>query len=442
MNTLLGELGRNLKFCELIKNIENKKDSISISGLSDVGKTQIASAINQFTNKPICLITYNEIQAQNLVKDLQYFLDNVVFLPKKEIVTYDYIAESKELPYERIEVLNKIYENKNIILVTTIEAIMQKIVSRNTLYNNIIKIKIGDEVDQEKLKQNLVDLGYTRTDLIEGRGQFSIRGGIVDISISSNTGVRIEFWGDEVDSIRYFNIMTQRSIENIKKVLIYPTHEYVLENDIDTVCAKIEKLINDKNEEIIREDIELIKAGNYISKIDKYFNCFYSNSETILDYLDDNYIITLDEENKIIQRTENIEKDIRNIISVLIEKKKFIPEAFNNVLNYPEIDTKLQTKQLIYIEKQDISLKKQVEKYNFNYREVNYFKSEISRLFEELQKAQVEKKIIYVLTSTKEKAKKLVELLNNENILNRYEEKLNQTIVAKNTESIVVVTVR
>ena len=441
MNTILGELGKNSKFCELVKNIENKKGPISISGLSDVGKAQIISAINGFSKKKICLITYNEIQAKNLVNNLKYFLDKVTFLPKKEIVTYDYIAESKELPYERIEALNTIYENKNNILVTTIEAVMQKIIEKDTLYKNIIKLKIGDEVNQEELKQKLVNLGYSRTELIEGRGQFSIRGDIVDISTNKDIGIRIEFWGDEVDSIRYFNIVTQRSTENLEKVSVYPANEYVLEKSLEEVCSSIEKLETNKNKENIEQDIELIKSGNYISKIDKYFNCFYSNSATVLEYLKNDNIVFLDEENKIMQRALNIEKDIENIKKSLLEKEKIIPQALDNFLSYSKIDEKLSNKKLVYIEKQDITVKKQVEKYNFEYREVNYFKSEISNLFENLRKAQVEKKHIYVLTATKEKAKKLVELLNKEEILNRYEETLNQTIIAKNTENIVVVTV-
>ncbi len=441
MNTILGELGKNSKFCELVKNIEDKKGPISISGLSDVGKTQIISAINGFTKKKVCLITYNEIQAKNLVNDLKYFSDKVTFLPKKEIVTYDYIAESKELPYERIEALNTIYENKNNILVTTIEAVMQKIIKKDTLYKNIIKLKIGDEFNQEELKQKLVNLGYSRTELIEGRGQFSIRGDIVDISTNKDIGIRIEFWGDEVDSIRYFNIVTQRSIENLEKVSVYPANEYVLEKSLEEVCSIIEKQKTEKNRENIEQDIELIKSGNYISKIDKYFNCFYSDSETVLEYLKDEYVIFLDEENKIIQRASNIEKDIENVKKLLFDKEKIIPQVIDNFLNYFQVDEILLKKELVYIEKQDITIKKQVEKYNFEYREVNYFKSEISNLFENLREAQVEKKHIYVLTATKEKAKKLVELLNNEEILNRYEETLNQTIIARNTESIVVVTV-
>ena len=109
MNTILGELGKSPKFVDLVKNIENKKSPITISGLIDVGVAQQIAAINTFSKRPACIITYNEIQAKNIINNLRYFSNNVMHLPKKEIVTYDYIAESKDLGYERIDTLNKIY---------------------------------------------------------------------------------------------------------------------------------------------------------------------------------------------------------------------------------------------------------------------------------------------------------------------------------------------
>ena len=232
MNQILGELGKSQKFKELLNQIENKQSPIAISGLNDVGAVQIETAINQFGKKPICIITYNEIQAKKIYENVKYFTENVVLFPKKEIVTYDYIAESKDLPYRRIETLNEIQSKRNLIVVTTIEAIMQKLPAKDKLYKNKLKFKIGDSFNLDKLKQKLVELGYTRCELIEGRGQFSIRGGIVDISISYKTGIRIEFWGDEIDSIRDFNISTQRSINTKENVIIYPAHEYVLEKGI------------------------------------------------------------------------------------------------------------------------------------------------------------------------------------------------------------------
>ena len=91
MNTIIGELGRSEKFIDLLKNIENKQSPVAISGLTDVGMLQNIEAIHEFGKKPICIITYNEIQARKLYEDLQYFNENVVLFPKKEIVTYDYI---------------------------------------------------------------------------------------------------------------------------------------------------------------------------------------------------------------------------------------------------------------------------------------------------------------------------------------------------------------
>lgn len=442
MNTILGELGKSKKFIDLLKQIENKTSPIAISGLTDVGMIQIGTAIHEFGKKPICMVTYNEIQAKKLYQDIQYFTDNVVLFPKKEIVTYDYIAESKELPYQRIEAFNQIKSRKNLIVVTTIEAITQKLPKKEMLYANELNFKIGETYSLDEIKQKLIQLGYVRYDLIEGRGQFSIRGGIVDIATNERTGVRIEFWGDEIDSIRNFSITSQRSVDTLEKATIYPAHEYILENSIEKICQKIKETVsNQKQKEIIEEDIEQIKTGNYISKIDKYFNCFYEKQETLLDYLSTHYCIFLEEIGKIKQRATNLAIDNNNLTKVLLEKEKIIPDAITNLVTYEEIEEKLQNRQIVYIEKQDRENKLANEKYKFAYREVNYYKSELDNLIEDLQKAIQEKKKIYMLVSTKEKAKKLQTLLNEKNIINKIEEKLNQTIIVKANQSIVTITI-
>ena len=442
MNKIIGELGKSNKFVDLSNQIENKKSPISISGLTDVGMVELLSAINQYNKKPILLITYNEIQAKQILEIIENFeKEKAVLFPKKEIVTYDFVAESKDLPYERIETLNKIKDKKNLIVVTTIEALMQKLPPKEILFKNILEFKVGDIYNLEELKKTLVNLGYSRCEFIEGRGQFSVRGGIVDISINENLGVRIEFWGDEVDSIRNFNITSQRSINTLDKIKIYPAHEFVLDNSIEEICKKItKKLTEEKQEEILEQDIEQIKAGNYISKIDKYFNEFYDKQSTLLEYLNDNYLIILDEISKIEARQRNISQDNSNLIKNLIEKEKIVPEALKNITSI-DLNQLENEKSVIYFEKQDIVTNRQAEKYTFNYRQINYYKSEIENLFEDIKRWNKEQKSIYVMVSTKEKAKKLKEILEKKEIACTIDEKLDKTIIVKSTEKIVTITI-
>ena len=444
MNTIIGELGKSEKFVDIVKEIEDKKSPIDISGLTDVGMIQILLGINEYAKKPIALITYNEIQAKQIVDNLKAFTDKVIFFPKKEIVTYDYIAESKNLPYERIDALNKIKEKRIPIIVTTIESLMQKLPSKETLYKNTINLKIGEVYSLEKIKQKLVSLGYVRCDLIEGRGQFSVRGGILDVSLDDKIGVRIEFWGDEVDSIRNFAIVSQRSINTLDKVEIYPAHEYILESKIEDICKKIRKNItDDKQEEIIEEDIEQIKAGNYISKIDKYFDCFYDKQDTLIDYLKENYVIAVDDESKVNQRAINILQDINNLSRTLLEKEKIVPQALNGMLTYDVLDEKLEksNKTILYLNKQDSVTKRQAEKYRFEYREINYYKSEIENLFEDLKKLLKDNKNVYILVDNKEKTKKLRDILEKQEIPSKIEEKLDKTIIVKSKEKIVTISI-
>ena len=444
MNTILGELGKSNKFVELIKNIEEKQSPIGISGLSNVGMLEIVASINEYAKKPVAIITYNEIQAKWIIENLQFFTDKAIYFPKKDIVTYDYVAESKDLPYARIEALNKLNSKRNYIFVTTIEAAMQKLPAKELLYKNILKFKVGEVHSLDKIKQDLVNLGYTRCDLIEGRGQFSLRGGILDISINDAIGVRIEFWGDEIDSIRNFNIVSQRSINALEKVEIEPAHEYILEKPIEEICKKVRKTIaNDLQEDIIEQDIEQIKAGNYISKIDKYFDCFYDKQQTVIDYLNKNSIITFDEIRKIEQRAQNVIKDNDNLIKNLIEKGKVVPQAISNIQPFSRIEELVEEsrKVTLYIEKQDNKVDRQAQNYNFSYRAINYFKSEIETLFTDIRKAQEQGKNIYVVVATKEKAKKLKEILEKENIICKIEEKLDKTIIVKSQEKIITIAI-
>ena len=462
-NEIIQSLQELDKFKELAEQINCKKTPINISGLVFVGKSHIISSLKEEIKRPICVITYNELQAKNMVKDLRYFTDKVEYFGKREIASYDYVSESKDLPFARIDVLNKL-KNKDVnIVVTTIEAIMQSMIPEKVLYKNILKFTVGNMFEStgfsgkknlNNLKKLLLLMGYERNDLVEARGQFSIRGGIVDIGLTEKTGIRIEFWGDEVDSIRYFGLASQRTTEMTDKITIYPAHEYILNYERDkskeveilpeyskivsNICKNIEEkyileknkkmsssienataisdakdaniYINEKSKEKVEVDIEAITNGEYISKIDKYFNEFYENVGTFLEYLPKNILLCIDENTKITQRAENILIENNNLIKSLVEKERFIPEGILNVSDF-----NIENWNNIYSEKQTIYLEennsKTENKFEFNYRQINVYKSELEILKDDIKKWQKEHKNIIILAGGKEGAEKAKELV-------------------------------
>ena len=429
MNTIIAKLQELPKFKQYIQEIKEKNSPITVSGLSDVGKIQFEYSTKQSLNRPICIVTYNEIEARKIIKDLRYFtneFEEVLYFPKREIASYDYIAESKDLPYERIDVLNKIQKGKAEIVVTTVEALMQKMIPKSSLYKNCLEFKVGKRYSLEDVKQNLILLGYERNDLIEGKGQFSVRGDIIDVALTETKGVRVELWGDEVDSIRNFSISSQRSSEMIDKIEIMPAHEFILEDELKNIISKIQKdskycneikakgEYKNKIEENINKDIELIESGDYISKIDKYFNSFYDKTEIFLEYLENDFVILYDELSKIKQREDNILIENKNLIKALVEKEKYVPQS---ILNIEPIDYVNEDKQVVYLEKQDLGGKNISNiKYNFNYRDVKYYKSEIEILIGDLIKALNDKKEIVVLAGNKEETDKFIKLLQEKEI--------------------------
>ena len=414
MNFLIKTLEENKKFQELTKQI-SKTGPIAISGLVDVEKLHVLAGIFNETKRPMVLVTYNEIQARKLYQDLKKLIKQTYFFPKKEITSYDYVAQSKEIEYKRIDVLNKMYlakkQKEPIIIVTTIEAVMQKMVAKDTLYQNVIDFEVGKTYLLDGIKEKLVGLGYERSDLIENKGQFSIRGGIVDVGLSEKIGVRIEFWGDEVDSIRFFQISSQRSTEMLKEITIFPAHELIVQDLSEAV-----KNIQEKYPEEI-EDIELIKNGDYISKINKYFNEFYENQASFLDYMSDEYLLLLDEKSKINQRKTNIIEDNNKLIASLVEKEKFVPEAIENISKF---EYNFEEKQIIYLEQNDSI--KNIQKYYFETREINFYNLQLDLLLADIVTYQKNKKKVVLLAGNEISAKKLCDILKENQINYKHEQ--------------------
>lgn len=408
MNDIVKILPNFKKFNDYISNVKDNTSPIMLSGLTDSGKVHFAYSTYFYAEKPICIITYNELQAKKIIRNLEYFENNINYFPKKEILAYDYLAESKDITYSRIACLNEIHKKQAKIIVTTIEAVSQKIIPEDVLYKNILKLKIGDVINLEEIKQKLVLLGYERQDVVENKSEFSVRGGIIDVAISEKQGIRIELWGDEIDSIRTFDINTQRSLEKRENIKIYPAHEFLLDKPLEEVAKDIQD----------QRDKEEVLEGNFTNKIDKYWNKFYNDPDnTFIDYIKDNYIIFIDEVSKIKARSENVIKDTKLLMQNLVEKKRYIPELLEKIEDYIEFLDRIKSIQTIYLENKDIgfvdkqSMHAKRNGYSFSYREVNFFRSSMDLLFKEVQEGLGQGTTIAILCGNQNNIKRTKDLL-------------------------------
>lgn len=408
MNDIVKILPNFKKFNDYISNVKDNTSPIMLSGLTDSGKVHFAYSTYFYAEKPICIITYNELQAKKIIRNLEYFENNINYFPKKEILAYDYLAESKDITYSRIACLNEIHKKQAKIIVTTIEAVSQKIIPEDVLYKNILELKIGDVINLEEIKQKLVLLGYERQDVVENKSEFSVRGGIIDVAISEKQGIRIELWGDEIDSIRTFDINTQRSLEKRENIKIYPAHEFLLDKPLEEVAKDIQD----------QRDKEEVLEGNFTNKIDKYWNKFYNNPDnTFIDYIKDNYIIFIDEVSKIKARSENVIKDTKLLMQNLVEKKRYIPELLEKIEDYIEFLDRIKSIQTIYLENKDIgfvdkqSMHAKRNGYSFSYREVNFFRSSMDLLFKEVQEGLGQGTTIAILCGNQNNIKRTKDLL-------------------------------
>lgn len=342
MDEVLEKLLSFENILDVLKKLNENVSPISILGLSDISKACIMNLIENKEKRQTLIITYNELQAQNLYKYLKNLNSNVTYIPKKDIVTYEYDAQSMDILYSRIEGIIKIYNNETDIIIVSTETIMQPILSKQVMQSRILEMIVANEYNLEEIKEKLVLLGYERCDLVEGKGTFSVRGDILDIAFSNKKGIRIEFFGDEVDQIRYFDIQSQRSIKNVNQIKIFP----------------------------VSEEIEKEPKG------------------TIIEYMSNNSIIAFDELNKIKLRAENIIKDNVLAIKDLVEKSKKVPYILENMYDIEYIIKETDKFQNVKLDSQDITKDKE-NIVIFKYEDIK----EIENKFFEVSKQEKEKKI-------------------------------------------------
>ncbi|TCW32024.1 transcription-repair coupling factor [Thermohydrogenium kirishiense] len=354
----------NLKeVVEIKEAIERERMPLLIYGLTDSQKAHIAHYIIKKFNKKVLFITYDDVEARSIYEDMNSFLNGDAYLiPSRDALFYKVDASSLDLIGKRLIAVKKIIENKPSAFVASIDAAMNKVVSKDIFLRYGRRYKIGDVIDIEELSLSLVTMGYERVPMVEGKGQFSIRGGIIDFfSPMEDEGFRIELFDDVIDSIRSFDVITQRSLNNLSEVELFPAREFILEDEnikkgmenlssnVNSYVSKIKETHSGRAEKIKKkfdEIMENISETKSVPNIGELISFFYERLYSIVDYFDDAFII-LDENIRVKERASNILTEFNENFKSLLLSGEVLPEQSNLLFSYDDILKKLSGKSLI-----------------------------------------------------------------------------------------------
>ncbi len=226
MNNALIQGVRALEFHdELAKKLNNNRGVIHITGCLESQKMNLAAGISEGKRNTL-IISPTELKAKALYEDMKLYDPDVFYYPARDMIFYHVDAAGNLLTRERLAVIRALTERKNVTVVTCVRGCMDRLLPFGVYGNNTILLGVGEELDLAAFSKKLVSLGYERCGAAESSGQFAVRGGIIDIyDPTAENPVRIELWGDEIDSIRSFDAETQRSIENLEETVIFPATE-------------------------------------------------------------------------------------------------------------------------------------------------------------------------------------------------------------------------
>ena len=212
MRALLAPLSELGEYEEIRETLAGKTASVALSGCVDSQKLHMIYGLSENFRRKL-IVTYSDLRAKELYEDYQFYDRNVMLYPAKDLIFFQADIHGNQLTKERIKCLRRLAEGTPLTVVTTFDALMAPQPPMQAWQEQVIRIKRHGSMDENELAASLVRLGYERSDQVESPGQFSIRGGIVDIfDLTEENPYRMELWGDEVESIRSFDVLSQRSI--------------------------------------------------------------------------------------------------------------------------------------------------------------------------------------------------------------------------------------
>ena len=413
----------------------------NISGVSESRSAYVISQIAKEEGQSL-IITATENRAHRLASDLSFFTSREIFvLPAEDQIFLRYAAKNHDQLIERLKILKALRTDAECIVIAPVSAAIKKISPHKNFEEISLRLERGGEIDPEAIKEDLVKLGYERMDVVNGRGEFSVRGGIIDIfTPDGDNPYRIELFDREIDDIRSFDIETQRSIEPLSYVEVFPAEQMLADKTMfedaskllhREYTAQIKKL--EKNPETREAAVNLAKRRDelceYITNVsnlqmlENYLHYFYDQTEYLWDYMEKGSVI-IDDPDRIYDFLDTRTAEIRDDFKVMLERGQIIPKDMELITGKDDL-MKVYDRDGVFLLTPFPKTVKGVSRYsqvhNVNSRQMVSFNGRMDVLEGELKSYARKNYRIVLVMSTPEKIENIKDFIGRIDLLGRVE---------------------
>ncbi len=448
MRTFVEPLQNLSGFSDMMKAAQKEKGLYSVTGCIDAQKSHMMFTCSDGRKHNI-IVTFHEQKAKELYEDYRFFDPEVVYYPAKDVLFYQSDIRGNVLTAERIKALKSIHEKERVTVITTFDALMNTQAPPEKLWDSVMTFAPGDVISLEEVTAQLVRMGYEKEYQVETMGQFSLRGGILDIfPLTEENPVRIEMWGDEIDTLRSFDTESQKSIENIEEIRVYPACELVLTEEEKQ--QGIEKLLKEakKTSDKLRKEMKTEEAYRCMSTaeekaeewgelsiyagMDAYLSYFCEERKGLLDYFHpEETFVFFDELSRCVERGKQTELEFSESMKHRLEKGYILPGQMKELFLEKEIMGKLQNFSCISLAALDAKSNglKQQGVFGIHVKSVSAYNNSFELLVKDLKQYRKNKYKVVLLSGSRTRAKRLAEDLLNEGLSSFYTEDYDHDLV-------------
>jgi len=413
-----------------------------LTGMMDSQKCHVIGALKERKSNTILVITHSELKAKEIYEDLAFFVessDELFLYPAKDTVFYAADTKSLLITKERFAAINSLLKGESPVIVASIEALFDRLSPPDVFADHIIGLKSCDVYDLDLLMKNLIAIGYERRDTVEAMGQFAVRGGILDVfSTTYDNPMRIEFFDDEIDSIRTIDPETQRSVSKLDSVEIFPIKELVydeftLAEALEKIEAEYKKTLSsyekkgldeavDGLKSSVGELIEQLKTDGNSRDIDRFSQYFYEGGCSLLDYLPNDTYIFFDESARLYQKSETSHEEFSQSVQNRLMKGYLLPSQAEMIFSYSQIVAKCAKFPQVIMNSLMSNIRefKPLQAASFTVKGAMSLQNQIDLMIEDINYLKSNGYKIVMLTGNKVRAERIVTELSERSISARF----------------------